>query len=66
MGSHTVRRLEARTHKQEACRKCETERTAIAEHTCMGENHPILWDEIEKRDRQNILRMKEAFPGEEL
>ena len=60
----TIRRLETRIKEhKDACRKGETNKSAIAEHV-WGLQHPIKWDEvaiIDKSDRMIELRLKEAM-----
>ena len=57
----TIRRLETRIKEhKDACRKGETNKSAIAEHV-WGLQHPIKWNEvaiIDKLDRMIELRLK--------
>ena len=60
----TVRRLGTRlAEHKDACRKCNTEKSAIAEHA-WSEHHPICWGQtrvIDRAGRQDQLRLKEAL-----
>ena len=60
----TVRRLETRLREhKDACKRRETEKSAVAEHA-WTEEHPILWDQtkvIDRANRQDVLRFKEAL-----
>ena len=58
------RRLETRLREhKDACKRGETEKSAVAEHA-WTEEHPILWDQtkvIDRANRQDVLRFKEAL-----
>lgn len=60
----TKRRLETRLKEhKDACRNCNYEKSAIAEHA-WTEHHPIKWSEatvIDNSNQQYILRIKEAL-----
>ena len=60
----TTRRLEQRiSEHQDACRKGEEKKSAVAEHA-WKEHHPIRWQETSVIDRANRfgeLRVKEAL-----
>ena len=60
----TTRRLEQRiSEHQDACRKGEEKKSAVAEHA-WKEHHPIRWQEtsvIDRASRFGELRVKEAL-----
>ena len=60
----TVRRLKSRMKEhQDACRKYQPEKSAIAEHAS-GMHHPIVWENAKVLDSANsqyTLRVKEAL-----
>ena len=60
----TTRRLEQRiSEHQDACRKGEEKKSAVAEHA-WKEHHPIRWQKtsvIDRASRFGELRMKEAL-----
>ena len=64
----TIRRLGTRIKEhKEACQNCSLDKSAIAEHA-WTEHHPIQWDNIkilDKANRQDLLRIKEAVQGRE-
>ena len=60
----TMRRLGTRLKEhKDACERCLTDKSAIAEHV-WNQHHPITWDGteiIDKARREDELGLKEAF-----
>ena len=57
----TTRRLEQRiSEHQDACRKGEEKKSAVAEHA-WKDHHPIRWQETSVIDRTSIFGVKEAL-----
>ena len=56
-----VRRLETRLREhKDACKRGETEKSAVAEHA-WTEEHPILWDQTKVIDRANRQEIQGGF-----